>query len=115
MGRKDEDAAKKLEKRLSNLEKILSELKQMLAEKPWTIDRVIIEKMNTEKIEFNIDTIDVKEQSGVLNIGLNYGGRLVKIGSGDGGKSQSGNRFPGVKKPAGKKTAGPKLNFVFKK
>lgn len=69
----------KLDQRLGELEKNQEELRQILAEKSWTIDKVIIENMHTDKFEFNLDTIDVRELSGMLSIGLNYGGKLVKV------------------------------------
>ncbi|MEW5762867.1 MAG: hypothetical protein AB1776_06680 [Bacillota bacterium] len=43
------------------------------------IDRVCIEKVHLEKLEFNIDGIGVKDLSGSLSIGVNYGGKVIRL------------------------------------
>lgn len=72
----DEKVLKDLYERLSNIEKKQQQLEQMLTDKSRCIDKIIIEQMYTDKIEFNLDAIDVKELSGMLSIGLNYEGKL---------------------------------------
>jgi hypothetical protein len=67
--------------RLSDLEKALFEVKEKLEDKYWSIDKVIIEKMHADKVEFNLDKIDVKDLSGMLSIGMNYGGKQIKMES----------------------------------
>jgi hypothetical protein len=68
----------KLIEKLTALEKNQEDLYRLLAQKSWVIEKIIIEKMHNDKLEFNLDTIDVKELSGMLNIGINYGGNLIK-------------------------------------
>lgn len=65
--------------RLSRLEKGLAEIKEKLEDNNWTIDKLIIENMQADKLEFNLDAIDVKELSGMLSIGVNYGGKQIKM------------------------------------
>lgn len=67
--------------RLSDLEKTLADIKEKLEDKYWSIDRVVIEKMHADKVEFNLDKIDVKDLSGMLSIGMNYGGKQIKMES----------------------------------
>ncbi len=43
------------------------------------IDRVEIEKVNLEQLVFNIDDLGVKDLSGSLSIGVNYGDRVVRM------------------------------------
>ncbi|MGI9862050.1 hypothetical protein SDD30_11795 [Moorella naiadis] len=43
------------------------------------IDKVAIDKVNLDQLIFNIDGIGVKDLSGSLSIGLNYGGRVVRL------------------------------------
>lgn len=43
------------------------------------IDRVLIDKVNLEQLVFNIDDIGVKDLSGSLSIGVNYGGRVMRV------------------------------------
>jgi len=65
--------------RLSRIEKRQQQLDKILNERCWTIEKVVIEKMSAEKLELNLDTIDVNELSGMLSIGINYGGKLIKM------------------------------------
>jgi len=101
-----DEILKTIDRRLSALEKAQAELHELLAGKRWSIEKVIVEKMHTDKFELNLDTIDVEELSGVLSIGLNYGGKVVKIDPKDG---QNGNRNEtGRKKEV---ESGVKINF----
>ncbi|GAB4270665.1 hypothetical protein [Thermincola ferriacetica] len=68
-----------LRERLTDLEKEQKKLRNVIENKCWTIEKVIIEHMHTDKFEINLDAIDVKELSGVLSVGLNYGGKVVKM------------------------------------
>jgi len=68
-----------LSDRVSLVEKKQQQLDKILNERCWTIEKVIIEKMSAEKLELNLDNIDVEELSGMLSIGINYGGRLIKM------------------------------------
>lgn len=43
------------------------------------IDKVFIDKVNLEQLNFNIDGIGVRDLSGSLSIGLNYGGKVVRL------------------------------------
>ncbi len=42
------------------------------------IDRVCIDEVNLDQVNFNIDDIGVRDLSGALSIGINYGGRVVR-------------------------------------
>lgn len=43
------------------------------------IDKVFIDKVNLDQLHFNIDEIGVKDLSGSLSIGLNYGGKVIRL------------------------------------
>ncbi|QNB47089.1 hypothetical protein BR63_12695 [Thermanaerosceptrum fracticalcis] len=73
-----EEKMDKLIEKLTALEKSQEDLYRLLAQKSWVIEKIIIEKMHNDKLEFRLDTIDVKELSGMLNIGVNHGGNLIK-------------------------------------
>lgn len=38
-----------------------------------------IEKVNLEQLVFNIDDLGVKDLSGSLSIGVNYGGKVIRM------------------------------------
>lgn len=82
-GLRRDKASQDIERRLSAMEEKQQEIEQLLAEKYWTIDKIVIENMYTDKLEFNLDTIDVDELSGMLSIGINSEGKLVKMGYSD--------------------------------
>lgn len=84
-----DDILKTIDQRLSALEEAQAELHKLLAGKRWSIEKVIIDKMHTDKFELNLDTIDVENLSGVLTIGLNYGGKVVKIDPKEGRKKET--------------------------
>ncbi len=76
---------RRIDSRLVLLEKAVKELEQKILERKipeqeipehnWIIDKLVIENLNTDKVDFNIAGIDVEELSGMLSIGLNYSGR----------------------------------------
>lgn len=76
---------RRIDSRLVLLEKAFKELEQKILERKileqkvpghnWIIDKLVIENLHTDKVDFNIAGIDVEELSGMLSIGLNYGGR----------------------------------------
>lgn len=82
-GLRRDKASQDIERRLSAMEEKQQEIERLLAEKYWTIDKIVIENMYTDKLEFNLDTIDVDELSGMLSIGINSEGKLVKMGYSD--------------------------------
>ncbi|MDF9407990.1 hypothetical protein L7E55_06390 [Pelotomaculum isophthalicicum JI] len=45
------------------------------------IEKVCVDKVNLDQIIFNIDGMDVKDLSGCLSIGLNYGSKVLRIAS----------------------------------
>ena len=86
---------KRIESRVVAIEKAQQEVIALLTEKAWGIDKVIIENLHTEKVELNLDTVDVKDLSGMLSIGINYGGSLVKV-SREAKGEESGAGSPGA-------------------
>ncbi|MGQ9498341.1 MAG: hypothetical protein ACUVRC_04210 [Desulfotomaculales bacterium] len=52
------------------------------------IDRVAVERVHLDKLIFNIDGIGVKDLSGSLSIGVNYGGKVMRLVSLPPGKSE---------------------------
>ncbi|HHW40581.1 MAG TPA: hypothetical protein GXX19_05440 [Syntrophomonadaceae bacterium] len=59
----------------------MASLVKDLANQPFDIhiDKVFIDKVNLEQLVFNIDDIGVKDLSGSLSIGVNYGGRVMRV------------------------------------
>lgn len=59
----------------------LSSLTKELAGRSFEmhIDKVLIDKVNLEQLVFHIDEIGVRDLSGVLSIGVNYGGRVMRV------------------------------------
>ena len=105
---------KDLYDRLSSLEKRQREIERILADKNHFIDKIIVEQMHADKIEFNLDAIDVKELSGMLSIGINYEGKLVKIQSKETGEKQEDKHDnDSGSKTKEEQTIKPKINMIF--
>ena len=83
----DEKLVEDLMDRIVKLEKKQQELEESL-EKEYCVKNIVVERMHADKVEFNIDAIDVEELSGMLSIGLNYEGKLVKMHSHKTGKTK---------------------------
>ncbi|MDN5344958.1 MAG: hypothetical protein PWQ18_1071 [Clostridia bacterium] len=78
------------------------------------IDRVCIDKVSLDQLIFNIDGIGVKDLSGSLSIGLNYGGRVVRLGAppaSPGASSGQGGTGGPVKGPRPLGGGPPRVNF----
>jgi len=86
-GEQNGRTAGSIDRCLSELAQLRQELDQKLAEGAWSVDKVVIERLQTDKVELNLRSIDVKELSGMLSIGFNYGGRLIRMDSQGGGKT----------------------------
>jgi len=100
--------------RISRLEKQQQELEKTISKKEPYVEYIIIERMHADKVEFNIDAIDVKELSGMLSIGLNYGGKLVRIHPGDTGNGKEDNKnVNSSHKSEDIQTPKPKINVFF--
>jgi len=78
----------KLEKRVGELQfiinKIAADLAAILKDREGQsfdihIDKVCIEEVKLDQIVFNIDGMGVKDLSGSLSIGLNYGGKVIRV------------------------------------
>lgn len=80
------DPVRRLEERLAGIEDMQREIMALLTGKTVAIDKLIVENMRTDKVELNLDRLDVGDLSGVLSIGINYGPRLVRVAgrNGDG-------------------------------
>jgi TolA-binding protein len=85
-----EDRLRKLEKQVAFLEHRLEEQvrqteppKKQKEEPPVVIERLCVERLNVEKVELvnNLGTLEIRELSGMLNIGAAYGvGHTAKAG-----------------------------------
>jgi superfamily II DNA helicase RecQ len=67
-----------MEERLKQLEKEIKELKAAPVQYYFNIDKVDINNPILEKLTFKLDAIDVKELSGALSIGNNFGVKVKK-------------------------------------
>jgi hypothetical protein len=66
-----------LESKLAQLERHLQIL-TTLARNPIVIENMYIRRIDADKLQFKLDSIDVKELSGMLNVGVNSGGKFKK-------------------------------------
>jgi hypothetical protein len=66
-----------LESKLAQLERHLQIL-ATLARNPIVIENMYIRRIDADKLQFKLDSIDVKELSGMLNVGVNSGGKFKK-------------------------------------
>ncbi len=80
-GKRDEQTVNNFDQCLLELAQIRRELNQGLAEKSWSVDKIVIERLQTDKVELNLGAIDVRDLSGMLSIGFNYGGKLIRADS----------------------------------
>lgn len=137
----DERPVRTVEQCLLELAQIRQEFNEKLAEKCWSVDKIVIERLQTDKVELNLGSIDVRELSGMLSIGFNYGGKLIKTDAKGSGKiaqqplerkthepqtvkqsmnigisRQAANTPPGAASSAHKVPPGksPRLNILFK-
>ncbi len=99
--------------RLSNMEKRQQEIERILADKNHFIDKIIVEQMHADKIEFNLDAIDVKELSGMLSIGINYEGKLIKIQSKETDEKQEDKQDNDSNRNTKGGIQKPKINMIF--
>lgn len=99
--------------RISSMEKRQQELEQILSDKSHFIDKIIVEQLHTDKIEFNLDAIDVKDLSGMLSIGINYEGKLIKIQSDETGVKANDNQDHNNPKTQSGENKKPKINMIF--
>ncbi|MDA8333604.1 MAG: hypothetical protein M0Z41_01210 [Peptococcaceae bacterium] len=79
-----------IEQRVVSIEKVQQEIIALLTEKAWCIDKVIIENMRTDKVELNLDRVDVQDLSGMLNIGMTHGASMVRLAPAGEGKGPGG-------------------------
>jgi len=86
-GERKERMAGSINRCLSELAELRQDLERELAERTWSVDKIVIEKLQADKVELNLGSIDIKELSGMLSIGFNYGGRLIRADSKGGGKT----------------------------
>jgi hypothetical protein len=84
----EEQTARSVGRCLSELAQLRQDLDRELAERTWSVDKIVIEKLQADKVELNLGSLDIGELSGMLSIGFNYGGRLVKVDSKGGGKTE---------------------------
>jgi hypothetical protein len=66
-----------LDSKMAQMEKHLQIL-ATLARNPIVIENMYIRRIDAEKLQFKLDSIDVKELSGMLNVGVNSGGKFKK-------------------------------------
>jgi len=84
----EEQTARSVGRCLSELAQLRQDLDRELTERTWSVDKIVIEKLQADKVELNLGSLDIGELSGMLSIGFNYGGRLVKVDSTGGGKTE---------------------------
>ncbi|MCL5935515.1 MAG: hypothetical protein M1543_03365 [Firmicutes bacterium] len=87
---------RELEISIDKLTTELAGIAESVADQPYEIriDKIMLDKVSLDQIVFNIEGIDVKDLGGSLSIGLNYGGRVVRLESS--GKPGIKNPGPGI-------------------
>jgi hypothetical protein len=73
--------ARSVDQCLFELAELRQELNRQLTERTWSVDKIVIERLQADKVELNLGSIDIRELSGMLSIGFNYGGKLIKMDS----------------------------------
>ena len=109
----DEKLVEDLMDRIVKLEKKQQELEESL-EKEYCVKNIVVERMHADKVEFNIDAIDVDELSGMLSIGLNYEGKLIKMSSRERGEpKENDENASGSGEMQNCETPRAKVNLLF--
>lgn len=87
----DEQEIKQLKIRLDELEKLMKSLKGQGMSYYVNIEHAEIQGPVVDKLDYNFDKLDVKEVSGALNLGNNFGVRVGKVTKKEesGGKTSS--------------------------
>lgn len=62
----------RLTERVATLEKQLESWLGTKGQSPCRVERLVIETLTAEKVEINLEAIDISELSGILNIGQSY-------------------------------------------
>lgn len=111
--RQRQPAHTRLESRVAELQSLVDKLRaelasltKELAERPFEmhIDKVLIDKVNLEQLVFRIDEIGVKDLSGSLSIGVNYGGRVMRVTNTSTGKDPKRPQPAASPYPTGEET-----------
>lgn len=68
----------RLTERVANLEKQLESWQGAWDKSTCRVERLVIEKLIAEKVEMNLDTIDINDLSGILNIGQSYDSTIIR-------------------------------------
>lgn len=68
----EKDSLERLNQRVAALEKLLGQ------QLPCRAERLVIEKLITERVEIKLDSLDIKELSGILNIGQSYHSKIIR-------------------------------------
>jgi len=110
----DENLLRDLQDRISKLEKRQQELEACLLKKEGYVENIVVERLYADKVEFNLDAIDVKELSGILSIGLNYEGKLIKRSSRERGEpKENDENASGSGEMQNCETPRAKVNLLF--
>ena len=72
--------ARSVDQCLLELAQLRQDLNRELTERAWSVDKIVIERLQADKVELNLGSIDVRELSGMLSIGFNYGGAADQDG-----------------------------------
>lgn len=67
-----QDSIDQLNVRINKLQEQIEQVQSTLETENCTIEKYIVERMNVERFELNVETIDVEEVSGALNVGITH-------------------------------------------
>jgi len=67
-----QDSIDQLNIRINKLQQQIEQVQSTLETENFTIEKYIVERMNVESFELNVETIDVEEVSGALNVGITH-------------------------------------------
>jgi hypothetical protein len=75
-----ETDSKRWDKKMEALEQKIEKLERLVGERPVNIidikvDTVKLDRAVLESLSFHLDKLDIKELSGALNVGNNFGGK----------------------------------------
>ncbi|WEG11416.1 hypothetical protein PU629_14755 [Pullulanibacillus sp. KACC 23026] len=86
----NEQDMKTLKMRLDELEKMIKDMKDKGRSYYINIEHAEIQGPIVDKLDYNFDKLDIKEVSGALNLGNNFGVRVGKLTKKDGKESTEG-------------------------
>ncbi|HHP50930.1 MAG TPA: hypothetical protein ENM97_03505 [Moorella mulderi] len=72
------------------------------------MEKIYVDKLNLEKLNFNIEGIGLRDLGGYLSIGINCGGKVIRASEGHRGEEGFSPEEPSTEKTRD----APRINFI---